>query len=85
MATEFSYSMSDQRILELYLNYAQFGPGLYGVCAASWYYFNTPPWFMSEYNANQLSGVLPRPAYTNVQQTAGSTLDPMLISWRSRR
>lgn len=41
MATEFSYSMSVQRILELYLNYAQFGPGLYGVCAASWYYFNT--------------------------------------------
>lgn len=76
MATEFSYSMSDQRILELYLNYAQFGPGLYGVCAASWYYFNTPPWFMSEYNANQLSGVLPRPAYIERAAGGGIYLGP---------
>ena len=61
LATELSLILSDQRILELYLNYAQFGPRLYGVCAASWYYFNTPPWSMSEYQAAQLMGVLPMP------------------------
>jgi monofunctional biosynthetic peptidoglycan transglycosylase len=35
LATELSLILSDQRILELYLNYAQFGPKLYGVCAAT--------------------------------------------------
>ncbi len=61
LATQFSYTLSDQRVLELYLNYAQFGPKLYGVCAASWYYFNTAPWHMTEYQSAQLMGVLPYP------------------------
>jgi monofunctional biosynthetic peptidoglycan transglycosylase len=61
LASEFSLILSKQRILELYLNYAQFGPRLYGVCAASWYYFNTPPWAMTEQMAGQLMGVLPLP------------------------
>lgn len=62
LATQFSYTLSDQRILELYLNYAQFGPKLYGVCAAAWYYYNTPPWDMTEYQAAQLMGVVPFPS-----------------------
>ena len=49
LATQFSYTLSPQRTLELYLNYAQFGPHLYGVGAASWYYFGTPPWNTSDY------------------------------------
>jgi len=54
-------TMSDARIMELYLNYAQFGPDLYGVCAASWYYFDTPPSEMYPYHAMQLAGMLPNP------------------------
>ncbi len=61
LATQFSYTLSPQRTLELYLNYAQFGPHLYGVCAASWYYFGTPPWKMTDYQSAQLMGVLPLP------------------------
>ncbi len=61
LATQFSYTLSPQRTLELYLNYAQFGPHLYGVCAASWYYFGTPPWNLSDYQSAQLMGVLPLP------------------------
>ena len=61
LATQFSYTLSPQRTLELYLNYAQFGPRLYGVCAASWYYFATPPWNLSDYQSAQLMGVLPLP------------------------
>lgn len=61
LATQFSYTLSPRRTLELYLNYAQFGPHLYGVCAASWYYFGTPPWNMSDYQSAQLMGVLPLP------------------------
>jgi monofunctional glycosyltransferase len=61
LATQFSYTVSAPRTLELYLNYAQFGPRLYGVCAASWYYFGTPPWNMTDYQSAQLMGVLPLP------------------------
>jgi monofunctional biosynthetic peptidoglycan transglycosylase len=61
LSTEMSASLSHQRILELYVNYAQFGPHLYGVCAASWYYFDEAPWDMTQYQADQLMGVLPDP------------------------
>lgn len=61
IASAFTLILSDQRILELYLNYAQFGARIYGVCAATWYYFNTPPWAMTEHQAGQLMGVLPLP------------------------
>lgn len=54
--------LSDERTLELYLNYAQFGPSIYGVCAASWYYFDTPPWSMSEFESAQLAAILPLPS-----------------------
>ncbi|MFF1251573.1 transglycosylase domain-containing protein [Pseudarthrobacter sp. NPDC058329] len=37
LAMQFAYTLSDQRVLELYLNYAQFGPKLFGICAATWY------------------------------------------------
>lgn len=61
LASQLSLVLTDKRIMELYLNYAQFGPKLYGICAASWYYFNTAPWAMYEYQAWQLMGVLPLP------------------------
>ncbi|MGW5074048.1 transglycosylase domain-containing protein [Rhodococcus sp. NPDC004095] len=57
-----SFTVSDRRIMELYMNYAQFGPRIYGVCAASWYYFNSPPWDMTEYHAAQLMAILPLPS-----------------------
>lgn len=76
LASELSLILSDQRILELYLNYAQFGPKLYGVCAASWYYYNTPPWAMTEYQAAQLMGVLPMPAPVLRARGGGIFLEP---------
>jgi monofunctional biosynthetic peptidoglycan transglycosylase len=76
LATELSYTLSDQRIMELYLNYAEFGPKLYGVCAASWYYFNTPPWHMTEYQAAQLMGVLPKPKAVERAKEGGIYLGP---------
>jgi monofunctional biosynthetic peptidoglycan transglycosylase len=60
-ATQFAVTLSDQRIMELYLNYAQFGPKLFGVCAASWYYFKTPPWSMTREQAALLMGIVPFP------------------------
>ncbi|WP_421093809.1 hypothetical protein [Pseudarthrobacter sp. CC4] len=35
LTAEFSFTLTPKRILELYLNYAQFCPNLYGICAAS--------------------------------------------------
>jgi monofunctional biosynthetic peptidoglycan transglycosylase len=61
LSTEMNAALSRQRMLELYVNYAQFGPHLYGICAASWYYFGAAPWDMTQYQADQLMGVLPDP------------------------
>ncbi|WP_223979562.1 transglycosylase domain-containing protein [Arthrobacter sp. NicSoilB8] len=76
LATEFSLTLTHQRIMELYLNYAQFGPKLYGICAASWYYFDEAPWNMSEHQAAQLMGVLPLPTLVTRAAEGGIYLGP---------
>jgi len=50
-----------QRILEVYLNIAEFGPGLYGVPAASRAYFGKTPATLSQGEAALLAAVLPNP------------------------
>ncbi|WP_197481918.1 transglycosylase domain-containing protein [Rhodococcus sp. HS-D2] len=55
----FNLILGDKRQLDLYVNYAQFGPSLYGVCAATWYYFNRPPWDGDIDTAALLVGLLP--------------------------
>jgi monofunctional biosynthetic peptidoglycan transglycosylase len=73
LATGMSYELTPQRVLELYVNYAQFGPHLYGICAASWYYFGEPPSAMTQYQADQLMGVLPVP--NRVRRAPGGGID----------
>ncbi|HHU44873.1 MAG TPA: transglycosylase [Actinomycetales bacterium] len=58
----FNLVVSDERILEMYLNYAQFAPDIYGVCAAHWYYFGTPPHESTPTQAGMLAGMLPLPS-----------------------
>ena len=53
--------LSKHRILELYLNVAEFGPGIYGVGAASRHYFGKPPSRLSDAEAALLAAVLPNP------------------------
>ncbi len=50
-----------RRVLEIYLNVAQFGPDTYGVGAASWRFFNRPAAALSEREAALLATVLPNP------------------------
>jgi monofunctional biosynthetic peptidoglycan transglycosylase len=50
-----------KRILEVYLNVAQFGPTTYGVGAASGQFFRVPPSELTERNAALLAVVLPSP------------------------
>lgn len=50
-----------QRILEMYLNIAEFGTGVFGVGAASDAYFDKPPSQLDAYDAALLAAVLPSP------------------------
>jgi monofunctional biosynthetic peptidoglycan transglycosylase len=50
-----------QRILEVYLNIAEFGPGVYGVEAAAQKFFGKPAAQLSAAEAARLASVLPSP------------------------
>lgn len=50
-----------RRILEIYLNVAELGPGIYGVPAASRLYFGKSPAELSDAEAALLAAVLPNP------------------------
>ena len=54
-------SLSKERILELYLNIAELGPGIYGVKQASETYFSKHPFDLTLKEAAFLSTLLPSP------------------------
>jgi monofunctional biosynthetic peptidoglycan transglycosylase len=49
------------RIMEVYLNIAEYGRGVYGVQAASVHYFNKPAGRLSQIEAARLAAILPQP------------------------
>ena len=55
-----------KRILEVYLNIAQFGDAIFGIKAASKKLFDKTPKKLSRAEAAMLAAVLPRPAISNV-------------------
>ncbi len=54
-----------ERILEVYLNIVEFGPGIYGVEAASQHYFSRSAAQLSATQAARLAAVLPNPYRLN--------------------
>ncbi len=54
--------LSKRRILELYLNVVEFGPGIYGAEAAARRYFGTSAAQLGEEEAARLAAALPRPS-----------------------
>ena len=50
-----------RRILEIYLNVAEFGPGIYGIGAASNFFFGRAPKNLTDHQAASLASVLPNP------------------------
>lgn len=54
-------TLSKRRILEIYLNVVEWGDGLYGVEAASLYYFGKPASQVTPMEASRLVSVLPNP------------------------
>lgn len=53
--------LGKERILELYLNIVEFGPGIYGVEAASRHFFGKPARQLSGWESARLAAVLPNP------------------------
>ncbi|GIU08859.1 monofunctional biosynthetic peptidoglycan transglycosylase [Shewanella morhuae] len=49
------------RILEVYLNIVEFGPGIYGAEAASKHYFGKSAAKLTQYEASLLAAILPNP------------------------
>jgi monofunctional biosynthetic peptidoglycan transglycosylase len=67
-------ALDKSRILDLYLNVAEFGPNLWGVAAASRRYFGVPPARLSIDEAALLAATLPRPLTSNPSYRAGYAL-----------
>jgi monofunctional biosynthetic peptidoglycan transglycosylase len=57
--------LSKKRILELYLNVAEWGEGIFGVDAASRHYYGKPPSELTPEEAARLASVLPNPRKYN--------------------
>ena len=53
------------RIMEVYLNIAEMGPGIYGAEAASRHWFNKPAKALSRTEAARLAAILPQPIVRN--------------------
>ena len=57
-----------RRILEIYLNFAEFGPGIYGVGAAATHYFRHSAAQISATEGALLAAVLPSPKHLKVDR-----------------
>ena len=66
---------SKERILEVYLNIAQFGRGIYGVEAASSRFFHKPAARLSSSEAATLAAVLPNPIKMHAERPSAYVLE----------
>jgi monofunctional biosynthetic peptidoglycan transglycosylase len=55
--------LDKRRILELYLNHAEWGQGIFGAEAAAQHYFKKPASRLTSLEAARLAVMLPRPRY----------------------
>ena len=60
--------LSKKRILEIYVNIAELGPGIYGASAASAAYFDKAPSALDDSEAALLAAVLPNPRRLQVSR-----------------
>lgn len=76
VAQRLEWFLSKDRILELYLNTVELGPGIFGVEAAAREYFGRPAANLSSYQAASLAGTLPHPLTSNPSHRPGR------MAWR---
>ena len=62
-----------ERILEVYLNSAEWGPGIFGAEAAAQYHFNTGAAYLTNQQAYVLAAVLPSPLTRSAGQPSAAT------------
>lgn len=72
-----------ERILEVYLNIAEFGPGIYGVEAASRVFFGIPANQLSRTESAMLAAVLPNPKVFRVDRPSAYVWER--VDWISRQ
>ena len=65
LALYFDLVVPKRRIMEIYLNIAEWGPNIYGAEAAAQHYFNRPAKALSARQAALLAVTLPNPAQRN--------------------
>ena len=66
LAVAIELTWPKKRILEVYLNIAQFGDGIFGATAASQAFYHKSPKKLSREQSATLASVLPRPAISDV-------------------
>ena len=59
------FVLGKRRILELYLNVVEWGPGVYGADAACHYYYRIPARSIDRERAARLAAILPLPLSRN--------------------
>ena len=74
---------SKERILEVYLNIAEWGPGIFGAEAAAEYHFQTGAPYLSNQQAYLLAAILPSPLTRSLQPPSAATLQR--ARWISRQ
>ncbi len=68
LAVAIELTWPKKRILEVYLNIAQFGDGIFGVSAASNAFYQQQSGELTRQQSAMLASVLPRPAISNVNK-----------------
>ena len=63
--------LDKRRILEIYLNSAEWGEGVFGAEAAAQHYYRKPAAKLSAYEAARLAVMLPRPRYFETRPYSG--------------
>src|SRR5690606_30274935 len=61
LALALDAAWSKRHILEIYLNIAEWGPGIFGAEAAARYYFGKPAAKLTSYEAARMAAILPNP------------------------
>jgi hypothetical protein len=73
--------VSKERMLEVYLNIIEWGPGVYGIGEASHYYFNKKPADLTLSECIYLSAIIPRPKSFRYTFDAQGMLRPYLKNY----